>query len=100
MHTTFIHPKRDKSATDYYATVEELPSGRGVADVVYLPRRGDPSPALLVELKWDRKPESAIAQIRDRDYPQVLRGWGGPVLLVGVSYDSKTKAHRCIIEEA
>jgi len=88
------------AAADHYATVEELPSGRGLADVVYLPRRGDPAPALVVELKWDRKPESAIAQILDRDYPQVLRGWGGPILLVGVSYDPKTKQHRChIVEE-
>ena len=33
------------AAADRYATVEELPSGRGVADVVYLPRGGDPSPS-------------------------------------------------------
>ena len=87
------------SAADRYATVEELPSGRGVADVVYLPRRGDPAPALVVELKWDRPARSAIDQIRGRDYPAVLRGWGGPVLLVGVSYDRRTKAHSCRIEE-
>ena len=87
------------SAADHYATVEELPSGRGLADVVYLPRRGDPSPALVVELKWNRSPEAAIAQIRNRDYPAVLRAWGGPILLVGITYDSKSKAHACRIEE-
>ncbi|MDO4796775.1 MAG: AAA family ATPase [Coriobacteriales bacterium] len=88
------------AAADHYATIEELPSGRGLADVVYLPRRGDPSPALLVELKWDRAPEAAIAQARNRDYPAVLRGWGGPILLVGVTYDRKSKRHVCRIEEA
>ena len=67
--------------------------------MVYLPRHGDPSPALLVELKRDRPAGAAIAQIHDRDYPEVLRGWGGPVLLVGVTYDPKTKAHACRIEE-
>ena len=87
------------AAADRYATVEELPSGRGVADVVYLPRRGDPSPALVVELKWDRPAQTAVDQIRDRDYPAALRGWGGPVLLVGVTYDRKSKAHACRIEE-
>ena len=88
------------SAADHYVEVQELPSGRGLADVVYLPKRGDPAPALVVELKWDRKPGSAIAQILDRDYPAVLRDWGGPLLLVGVSYDAKTKEHACRIVEA
>ena len=88
------------AVADRYATIEELPSGRGLADVVYLPRRGDPAPALLVELKWDRSPEAAIAQTRDRDYPAVLRGWGGPILLVGITYDRKSKRHVCRIEEA
>ena len=87
------------SAADHYATVQELPSGRGVADVVYLPKRGDAAPALVVELKWNRKPDAALAQIRDRDYPAVLRGWGGPILLVGIAYDSKTRIHSCRIEE-
>ena len=88
------------AAADHYATIEELPSGRGIADIVYLPKRGDPAPALVVELKWDRAPGAAIAQIRNRDYPQVLRGWGGPILLVGVTYAPKTKEHICRIEEA
>ena len=88
------------AAADHYATVEELPSGRGLADVVYLPRRGDQAPALLVELKWDRSPEAAIAQVRERDYPAVLRDWGGPILLVGITYDHKSKRHVCRIEEA
>ena len=88
------------AAADHYATVEELPSGRGLADVVYLPRRGDQAPALLVELKWDRSPEAAIAQVRERDYPAVLRDWGGPILLVGITYDRKSKRHVCRIEEA
>ena len=87
------------AAADHYATVEELPSGRGLADVVYLPRRGDSAPALVVELKWDRSPEAAVAQVRDRDYPAVLRRFGGPVLLVGVTYERKSKRHVCRIEE-
>lgn len=86
------------AAADHYAEIQELPSGRGVADIVYLPKRCDPSPALVVELKWDRKSESALAQIRDRNYPAVLNDWGGPVLLVDIVYDAKTRAHSCCIE--
>ena len=32
--------------------------------------------------------------------PAVLRGWGGPFLLVGITYDRKSKRHVCRIEEA
>ena len=88
------------AAADHYVTIEELPSGRGLADVVYLPRRGDAAPALVVELKWDRSPEAAIAQVRERDYPAVLRDWDGLILLVGITYDRKSKRHTCRIEVA
>ena len=84
---------------DGFATIDELRSGRGLADVVYLPRRGDPAPALVVELKWNRSPEAAIAQVRERDYPAVLRDFGGPILLVGITYERKSKRHVCSIEE-
>lgn len=88
------------AAIDRYATIEELPSGRGLADVVFLPKRGDLAPAIVVELKWSRSPGTAMEQIRNRDYGRVLRDWDGPTLLVGITYDPKTKNHVCRIEEA
>ena len=53
-------------ARNYYTVIKELPAGKGRADIVYIPRKqhGD-KPALLVELKWNRTAESAIAQIKD-----------------------------------
>lgn len=86
------------SAVDEYATIEELPSGKGFADVVYIPKPSSQLPALLVELKWNKPVDSAVEQVKQRDYPQVLRNWGGPVLLVGISYDEKTKRHEACIE--
>jgi hypothetical protein len=88
------------SVADHYARIEELPSGRGIADLVYVPKRGDDAPALVIELKWNRKRGAAMGQIRDRDYARVLRDWGGPTLLVGITYDPKSKVHSCTIEEA
>ena len=82
------------AAIDRYATIEELPSGRGLADVVFLPKRGDLAPAIVVELKWSRSPGTAMEQIRDRDYGRVLRDWDGSTLLVGITYDPKTKSYR------
>ncbi len=86
------------SCVDQYAKVEELPSGHGIADVVFLPKRRSTLPAMIVELKWNRDAEGAIKQIRDRNYPKVLTNYGGRIVLVGINYDEDTKAHECIID--
>ena len=90
------------SYADHYLRFEELPAGVGVADVVYLPKRDSPYPALVVELKWNQSAQSAIAQIRDKRYPDALDGFDGEVLLVGISYNRDAKPgerkHHCVIE--
>ncbi len=86
------------AAIDQYLKVEELPSGKGIADVVYLPKRKSLLPAMVVELKWDKSSGGAIGQIKDRNYPAVLEDYGGEIVLVGIGYDSKTKVHTCEIE--
>ena len=53
--------------------IEELPSGRGIADVVFLPKRLSRYPAMVVELKWNKSSEGAIGQIEERDYPAVIK---------------------------
>jgi hypothetical protein len=49
-------------------------------------------------LKWNRTAAAAIAQIKERNYPQALDGFGNDILLVGVNYDEKSKKHTCRIE--
>ena len=85
----------------YFKPVRELSSGRGFADFVFLPKTEyvDDYPALLVELKWNQSAETAIAQIKEKKYPFVLEAYTGNILLVGISYDKKTKAHQCRIEK-
>ncbi len=39
-----------------------------------------------------------IRQIKDRNYPAVIREYEGPVVLVGINYDPETKEHTCEIE--
>jgi hypothetical protein len=87
------------SCIDEFLRIEELPSGIGYADVVYLPKKGSDKPIMVVELKWNKTADGAIAQIKNRNYPQVLEGFGSNILLVGVNYDEKTKKHTCVIEE-
>jgi hypothetical protein len=54
---------------------------------------------MVVELKWNKPVDSAIDQIKNRNYPQALEDYGSDILLVGVSYDDKTKKHNCRIEK-
>lgn len=86
------------SCIDQFLRIEELPSGHGYADVVFIPKKASIMPLILIELKWNKTDAGAIAQIRNRDYPQALKDYGGKILLVGITYDSKSKKHTCRIE--
>ena len=90
-------------AMDYYfKPIRELPTGRGFADFVYIPKPqyAQDYPALLVELKWNKKAVTALAQIKEKKYPESLQGFAENILLVGINYDKKTKEHTCRIEQA
>lgn len=85
----------------YFKPVRELPTGRGFADFVYIPKPEyiNDYPALVVELKWNKNADTAMQQIRERQYPNSLLQYTGNVLLVAINYDEKTKEHVCKIEE-
>lgn len=85
----------------YFKPIRELPTGRGFADFVYIPKPEykDYYPALLVELKWNHNVQSALDQIKEKVYPQSIQEYTDNLLLVGITYDSKTKEHRCKIEK-
>ena len=85
-------------AIDHYIEIQELPSGKGYADLVFIPRRNSNHPLLVVELKWNNTADTAITQIKNRDYPEILKALAGEILLVGINYDAKSKEHSCIIE--
>ena len=84
---------------DYYLKLEELPTGKGYADIVYIPKPGKGVPALLVELKWNEDADTAIRQIRQRGYADGVKDFGTELLLVGISYDRESKAYTCRIEK-
>ena len=83
---------------DNYMKVEELPSGKGYADIVYIPKRNTALPALVIELKWEETAEAAIDQIKARRYHSVLQDYFGEIVHVGINYNSKTNEHTCTIE--
>lgn len=64
--TTF----RDENDDSVY---RELPTGKGFADMVFIPRKKFPDkPALVVELKWDKSAKGAISQIKQKQYCKSL----------------------------
>ena len=85
----------------YFKPIRELPTGRGFADFVYLPKpeyKGN-YPALLIELKWNKNVSAAIQQIKDKKYSESLLQYTGDILLVEINYDKKSKKHQCVIEK-
>lgn len=88
------------AAFGQYMKIEEMPSGKGIADIVFIPKRISMLnlPAMVIELKWNKTSGGAISQIKEKEYPEVLKDYGGEVLLVGINYDEKTKSHTCEIE--
>ena len=87
-------------AREYYTIIRELPSGKGFADICFIPRKlyGD-KPAVVIELKWDKSASGAIGQIKDRNYVDALKEYEGNILLAGINYDRQTKTHTCEIEK-
>lgn len=81
-----------------YIVLREFPTGKGFADIVLFPLKGSDKPAVVLELKWNKKVDAAIAQIQNKQYAGVLSDYVGDVILVGINYDKKTKKHTCQIE--
>ena len=85
-------------ARNDYISHRELATGKGFADLVLIPRKHVDSPALVIELKYNQDADTAIDQIRRKDYPEKVAQYTGNLLLVGISYDRQTKRHQCRIE--
>lgn len=82
-----------------YVFVRELPTGKGFADIVLVPRRNVASPAIVLELKYNRSARTAISQIKQQRYCDSLKNYIGNVVLVGINYNKQTKEHTCQIEK-
>ena len=86
------------TAPAYYQVIRELPSGKGFADIVMIPRaEAGNKPAMIIELKYDKDADAAIKQIKEKRYSGALKGYKNEILLVGINYN-KDKHHECVIE--
>ena len=84
-------------ANTRYTLIKELPTGKGYADLVLIPYLPN-IPAMVIELKHNKSTESALQQIKDRNYHESLNHYYDNLLFVGINYDEKTKKHTCKIE--
>ena len=96
------------AALKYYTVIPEMDSGKGFADITFLPSPKFPDkPAILVELKYEEKENTAIDQIIRQNYPDRLTHYKGNLLLVGITYQKglqntspEFKHHTCKIIKA
>lgn len=86
------------NAVKEYTLVREMPSGKGYADIVFLPRKHSDKPAMVVELKWNKSAEGAVKQIKEKKYIQALKNYEGEILIVGINYSKRRKNYQCHIE--
>lgn len=85
-------------ASNDYIIHRELATGKGFADLVLIPRKNVDSPAIVIELKYDKAVDTAIEQIKRRQYPDKVAQYADRLLLVGITYDRESKQHHCRIE--
>ena len=84
-----------------YECFRELQSGKGSADLIYVPKRNINLPILLIEFKYGQSAEEAMNQIKEKEYfRRYIDGdYPNNILLVGINYNPKTKDHQCLIEK-
>ena len=87
-------------ARNEYVIHREYATGKGYADLVMIPRRNVCKPALVIELKFNHSADTAIDQIKQKNYPAQIAEYTGDILLVGISYDKESKQHTCRIERS
>ena len=81
------------AAKPFYKIFHELPTGKGFADMVFIPLPKSTRPAIVVELKYDKTADSAIDQIKRKNYPKSLQGFSKKIVLCGINYNKATSKH-------
>ena len=86
------------AARPFYKIFHELPTGKGFADMVFIPLPKSPRPAIVIELKYDKTADTAISQIKRKNYPKSLQGFSNRIILCGINYNKETAKHEVEME--
>ncbi|MBO7439898.1 MAG: PD-(D/E)XK nuclease domain-containing protein, partial [Bacteroidales bacterium] len=94
IYLAYIH------ALNHYNVYKELTTGKGFADLVFVPIHPDGEfPPMIIELKQNSTPSNALAQIESKEYFHAFDFYNGKILFVGINYDKDTKTPVCEIKE-
>ena len=94
IYLAYIH------ALNHYNVYKELTTGKGFADLVFVPIHPDGEfPPMIIELKQNSTPSNALAQIESKEYFHTFDFYHGKILFVGINYDKDTKIHECEIKD-
>ena len=85
---------------NYQKPLLEMATGKGFADIVYLQKAeySKSAPALIIELNFNKSASKALEQIKERNYLDKVREYSSKVMMLGISYDAKSKKHEYVIE--
>ena len=86
------------AAKRFYKIFREQPAGKGFADMVFVPLPKSTRPAIVVELKHNKSAVGAIQQIKDKNYPEALKGFSKRIILVGINWSKRKSKHDVKIE--
>ncbi|OUM68995.1 hypothetical protein PIROE2DRAFT_3234 [Piromyces sp. E2] len=79
---------------EYYNDYLELDSGKGYADIAYIPINVNSEyPALLIELKYEKDVNIGMEQIKKRHYYEKIKRYKDNLLLVSINYDKEAKSN-------
>ena len=95
------------AAQTCYTEMRELDTGKGYADIVFVPApKCSYKPLIIIELKNGKSPEEAMQQIIDRDYVGQFNHYKGNIIALGINYDGSLKStdknykkHSCVIRK-
>lgn len=63
------------SARSYYTIVRKMPSGKGFADIIFIPYKNINKHAIVIELKWNSSADAA-----SKKYTDALKGYSGDII--------------------
>ena len=91
-----------RSIAESERLLDALVAGDAGAVVAGVERAHEDASSVVIELKYGAIAGEALAQIRERGYDRALDGLvaSGDVVLCGIAYDPRAKAHSCVIERA
>ncbi|MCD7745261.1 MAG: ATP-binding protein [Lachnospiraceae bacterium] len=92
------------AARNKYDIQREDQAGTGYVDYIFYPYNHSDD-GIILELKVNASPETALKQIKQKKYAMKFQGklgempkTTGRIILVGIGYYKKSKQHRCKIE--